>query len=141
MVAGVHDHSAVTGPSPELIRTSIGFRRPGKYRLWAQFQRAGQGIVLPFDLVVAPAAPPPATISTIPKDAIRVEVAAGRPVKLAFSRPDAQNCGGTVQFPAIGLTKTLPPGQVTLVEFIPPKSGNLAFTCGMGMMRGALVIR
>jgi len=153
MVAGVHDHTAVAGPSPELIRTSIGFRRPGKYRLWAQFQRAGQGIVLPFDLVVAPAAPPPATLSTIPKDAIpvqvsaagftpaRLEVAAGRPVKLAFSRPDAQNCGGTVRFPAIGLTKTLPPGQITLVEFIPPKSGTLAFTCGMGMMRGAIVIR
>ena len=109
--------------------------------------------MLPFDLVVAPGAPPPATLSTLPQDAIRVqvtaagftparlEVAAGRTVKLAFSRPDAQNCGGTVQFPAIGLTKTLPPGQVTLVEFIAPKSGSLAFTCGMGMMRGALVIR
>ena len=35
----------------------------------------------------------------------------------------------------------LPPGQITLVEFTSPKSGELSFTCGMGMMRGAVVIR
>ena len=151
--SGVHDHAAVSGPSPEIIRTSIGFRRPGKYRLWAQFQRAGQGIVLPFDLEVAPGNPPEVTRFKIPKDAIRVavsaagftparlEVAAGRPVRLAFSRLDAQNCGGIVQFPEIGLKKMLPPGQITLVEFTSPKSGELSFPCGMGMMRGAVVIR
>ena len=68
-------------------------------------------------------------------------VVAGRTCRPAFSRLDAPTCGGIVHFPAIGLKTILPPGQVTLVEFTLPTSGELSFTCGAGIMHGAVVIR
>ena len=70
-----------------------------------------------------------------------LQVVAGRTCRPAFSRLDAPTCGGIVHFPAIGLKTILPPGQVTLVEFTLPTSGELSFTCGAGIMHGAVVIR
>jgi len=63
------------------------------------------------------------------------------PADAPSPRLDAPTCGGIVHFPAIGLKTILPPGQVTLVEFTLPTSGELSFTCGAGIMHGAVVIR
>ena len=146
-----HEHKRVSGPSPSRIHSIAGFRRPGQYKLWAQFQRAGQVITFPFVFDVAPGGAPPAPAPT-PPGAIRVEVSAagftpasvpvnaGQRVRLAFLRKDAQNCGGVIRFPDLGITRVLPPGEQVLVEFAAPKSGALAFTCGMGMLRGAVVV-
>ena len=148
---GLHDHSSVTGPSPEVIRSSIGFRRPGKYRLWAQIQHRGKGITIPFGLVVV-AGKPAATLLQIPPGAVRVDVSASgfvparlsvkaeEKIRIAFVRKDAQNCGGVVRFPSLGITRELTPGSVTVIEVQAPRDGSLAFTCGMGMMRGAILV-
>jgi len=39
----------------------------------------------------------------------RIQAKAGHPLKLAFFRADAQNCGRFVRFPALGLERQLPP--------------------------------
>lgn len=71
-----HEHTAISGPSPATIRTMTGFRRPGLYKLWAQVQRRGQVITVPFVVDVAPAATPVAS-APIPAGAISPRHACG----------------------------------------------------------------
>ena len=67
-----------------------------------------------------------------------IEVKKGQPVKLAFFRADDKNCGGEVVFPELGIKRELPIGETVLIEFTPQESGEIAFTCGMNMMRGKI---
>jgi plastocyanin domain-containing protein len=62
-------------------------------------------------------------------------------LKLAFFRVDAQNCGRVVRFPDLGIERELPPGQIVVIEATPQKSGVLAFSCGMNMMKGELLVQ
>jgi hypothetical protein len=152
----LHVHSADArplGPAPAEIRVAVNFPRPGLYKLWAQFQRDDQVITVPFVLEVAAALPRAATAPAIvPTDAIkvivgdagytpaRIEVRKGQTVKLAFFRQSAGNCGGTIVFPNLDLRQKLPVGEAVIIEITPQVTGELRFTCGMGMYRGALVV-
>jgi plastocyanin domain-containing protein len=68
-----------------------------------------------------------------------IRVQAGRPVRLVFDRRDTGSCSEEVVFPDFGLRRFLPTGQKTVIEVTPPKAGRYEFTCGMSMLRGALV--
>lgn len=147
-----HLHAALAGPSPSEIRTMVSFPAAGLYKLWAQFQREGKVIIVPFVLKVAEARPSAKAFAAIPGDAIkinvgqsgfapaRLEVKKGQPIKLAFVRPEAGNCGGMVIFPALGIRQSLPVGEAVIVEVTPKESGELSFSCAMGMYKGALVV-
>jgi Cupredoxin-like domain len=140
-------------PSPAMIRTSVGFRRPGIYKMWVQIQRANHVLTMPFVLRVlpefraitgAPQAPSDATLITVSStgyEPSRIPAKAGRPLKLAFYRVDAQNCGRVVKFPGLGIERELPPGQVVVINVTPRKSGPLSFSCGMNMMKGELLVQ
>lgn len=69
-----------------------------------------------------------------------VQVEAGRPVRLRFDRADTSGCAEEVMLPAFGIRKFLPTGTVTTVEFTPSEAGTYEFTCGMGMLRGRVVV-
>ncbi|HVS31870.1 MAG TPA: cupredoxin domain-containing protein [Thermoanaerobaculia bacterium] len=69
-----------------------------------------------------------------------ITVTEGTPVRINFIRESAANCGGKVVFPELGFERDLPAGKTTIVEFLPKKSGALSFTCGMGMMKGSIVV-
>ena len=69
-----------------------------------------------------------------------IEVVAGRPVRLAFDRADRSGCSEEVVLPDFGIRRFLPAGAVTSVEFTPDQPGTYEFTCGMGMLRGRLVV-
>ncbi len=71
-------------------------------------------------------------------DVIRVE--AGRPVRLVFDRQEDVGCSDTVVFPDLGISQPLPAFAKTTVEFTPAEAGELAFSCGMNMYRGKLVV-
>ena len=88
----------------------------------------------------APTEPIKITVSTTyePKS---IAVKKGQPVKLAFYRKDDKNCGGEVVFPKLDIKKELPVGETVLVEFTPQETGDLAFTCGMNMMRGKILVQ
>lgn len=69
-----------------------------------------------------------------------VEAAPGEALHLVFRRVDENNCGGTLVFPASGERHELPVGEEVAVEVTAPADGRLAFTCGMGMYQGAVVV-
>jgi hypothetical protein len=149
---GPHTH-AVPGPSPSTIQTTTGFRKPGLYRLWVQFQRQGKVITIPYTLKVEPAKKRALPVAKVPEDAIRIRVssngfeparlklASAKPIVLAFDRQDAQNCANTVDFPELGIRESLPAGEVVLIAIPAAGPRELHFTCGMNMYRGSLVIR
>jgi len=91
-----------------------------------------------------PHAPPGSVlvnISMVGFDPAVIPAKAGQPIKLAFFRPNAANCAREVVFPDLGIRKDLPPGETTVVEITPPKSGPLGFACGMNMLKGKLMVR
>jgi len=71
-------------------------------------------------------------------DTITVE--AGRPVELTFVRKETSGCGDVVQFPSLGLKRSLKTGQKAVVTFTPKKAETVSFTCGMKMYRGQVVV-
>jgi len=71
----------------------------------------------------------------------RVEVEGGIPVVLRFTRKTADSCGEAVIVQGDPVTHMLPVNRAVDVKVTPPKSGELAFACGMGMMHGVLVVR
>lgn len=130
------------------------FPRPGLYKVWAQFQRQGKVVTVPFVVRVSEGGAPVAKEEkgVVPADAIkvavsgdgfepsRIQVQKGQTVRIAFNRTDSQNCAGEVVFPDLDLRKPLPAGKTTVVEVTPQKTGDLSFTCGMNMLKGTLVV-
>jgi len=69
-----------------------------------------------------------------------IEVEAGHKLNLVFNRADKNNCGNTVVFPKLKIRKNLPVGKDVIVSLTPTDAGNITFTCGMGMMKGNIVV-
>ena len=93
------------------------------------------------------AAPPPPTARTIEVDVGRgytpseVVDAPGEALRLVFTRTTDEGCGQQLVFPDLHIRRDLPLGEPVAVDVTAPPSGRLAFTCGMGMYRGAVVVR
>ena len=68
-----------------------------------------------------------------------IDAEKGSPLTLVFTRTDAKNCGDKVVFPSLNITRDLPVGKAVTVKITPKESGEIRFTCGMGMYRGAIV--
>ncbi len=134
------------------VAAHTAFPRAGLYKVWAQFQRDNQIINVPFVVNVKAndqkaeikAANVPAdwikiTVSGSGYEPSQVSVKKSEPVKLAFYRKDADNCGGEVVFSKLNIRKKLPVGETVLVEFTPEEAGEIAFACGMGMYKGKVL--
>jgi plastocyanin domain-containing protein len=68
-----------------------------------------------------------------------IQVKAGQPVRLNFTRREASTCGEEVMLPGFGKRVHLPENQTVSVEVVPDEPGEYEFTCGMNMYRGKLV--
>jgi plastocyanin domain-containing protein len=69
-----------------------------------------------------------------------IVVQRGRPVRLDFYRDETASCSDTVVFGDFGISRPLPAFRTTPIEFTPDRPGEFTFTCGMGMMRGKLIV-
>lgn len=69
-----------------------------------------------------------------------IVVEAGKPVRLNFHREETALCSEQVLFPDFNQQATLTPFKTVAVEFTPDKPGTYGFQCGMGMLRGTLVV-
>ncbi len=70
-----------------------------------------------------------------------IMVKKGIPVRLDFYRDETADCSDTIVFGDFNIRKPLPAFKTTAIEFTPEKEGEYVFTCGMGMMRGKLIVR
>ena len=64
----------------------------------------------------------------------------GSPLTLIFKRPKNEGCGNKVVFPSLNITRDLPVGKNITIKFTPSETGNISFTCGMGMYKGSIVV-
>ena len=71
----------------------------------------------------------------------RIEVRAGQPVRLTFTRREANACTAQVVFPDFSIVKDLPVGRAVPIEITPQRPGEYAFHCGMNMVRGRLIVK
>jgi hypothetical protein len=152
----VHEHSATADRTKKRGQSEVSahtaFPRAGLYKLWAQFQRNGKVINVPFIVNVPSGKIEPVKAPNVPAgytkiivsengyEPASVDVSKGEKVLLAFYRADADNCGGEVVFPARKIKKTLPVGETVFVEFTPAAAGEISFGCGMNMLKGKLVV-
>ena len=147
------DDSQIPGkPSASEVSAHTTFPRAGLYKLWAQFGRGGNVITVPFIVNVPKGSVKPVKAANVPAGATKITVSSdgyepasvsvqrGQPVKLAFYRADSDNCGGEVVFAKQNIRKKLPVGETVLVEFTPNEAGEIAFACGMDMLRGKLIV-
>ncbi|MFV1969850.1 MAG: cupredoxin domain-containing protein [Acidimicrobiia bacterium] len=70
----------------------------------------------------------------------RIQVEAGRPVRLMFNRQESSPCSEKVILDAFGVSADLPEGETVPVEFTPTTPGEYEFACQMGMLRGTVVV-
>jgi len=70
----------------------------------------------------------------------RIQVEAGRPVRLMFNRQESDPCSEKVVLDAFGVSADLPEGETVPVEFTPDAPGEYEFACQMGMLRGTVVV-
>ena len=70
-----------------------------------------------------------------------IEVERGKPVQLSFYRDEENSCSEELLMPDFSIRRDLPAFKTTLVELLPEKVGTFTFTCGMGMLRGSLVVK
>ena len=64
----------------------------------------------------------------------------GTPVRLTFLRQETAACSEEVVFPGFARRAQLPEGELVPIEFTPERPGEYEFTCGMGMLRGKVIV-
>ena len=69
-----------------------------------------------------------------------IKVHAGQQVKLVFNGVNP-GCVDSVVFKDLNITKSVKKGQKTVVLFTPKRAGTINFACGMGMMKGKVVVK
>lgn len=69
-----------------------------------------------------------------------VRVPRGARLRLVFDRQEDSSCSEEVVIPDFGVRRFLPAHEKTPVELAPPAAGSYEFMCGMGMLRGTIVV-
>lgn len=70
----------------------------------------------------------------------RVAVKKGERLKLVVTRKVEQTCATAISIPDYGVRKELPLGKPVAIVFTPKKSGEVKYTCGMGMVGGVIAV-
>ncbi|MDD5749761.1 MAG: sulfite exporter TauE/SafE family protein [Patescibacteria group bacterium] len=63
----------------------------------------------------------------------------GLPVKWLIDGQQVSGCTNEIIVPSLGLSQKISSGE-NVVEFLPDKAGTIAFSCGMGMVRGQFIV-
>ncbi|MEM8558043.1 MAG: cupredoxin domain-containing protein, partial [Bacteroidota bacterium] len=75
-------------------------------------------------------------------DPISIELQAGVPARLVFTRTIESACAEEIQAPDFAVPVTdLPLGEPVAIEFTPDEAGTFSYVCGMDMMRGTVVVQ
>jgi RND family efflux transporter MFP subunit len=71
----------------------------------------------------------------------RLTLRAGVPARVTFTRTSDKTCATAVVFPSLNIRRELPLNEPVTIEFTPDKAGEIAFACGMNMLRGTVVVQ
>ena len=71
----------------------------------------------------------------------RLTLRAGVPARVTFIRTSDKTCATSVVFASLNIRRDLPLNQPVTIEFTPDKAGEIAFACGMNMLRGTVVVQ
>jgi len=71
----------------------------------------------------------------------RLTLRAGVPARVTFTRTSDKTCATAVVFASLGIRRELPLGKAVTIEFTPERTGEIAFACGMDMLKGSLVVQ
>lgn len=69
-----------------------------------------------------------------------LKVRRGSTVRVTFDRQETSGCSEEVVFPDFGVKRFLPAFEKTTIEIHPTEAGTFAFTCGMSMLQGQLIV-
>ena len=69
-----------------------------------------------------------------------LKLKAGVPAKVTFVRKTDETCAKEVVIKEYKINRKLPLNELVTVEFTPRK-GEFTFSCGMGMLRGKIVVQ
>jgi membrane fusion protein, heavy metal efflux system len=87
---------------------------------------------------------PQAVTITVSKEGFTpatVTLRAGAPARLTFIRRSEQTCATEIVVPTLKITRPLPLDTPIDIDVTPEKAGTIDFVCGMGMLKGAIVVR
>jgi plastocyanin domain-containing protein len=70
----------------------------------------------------------------------RIEARAGEPVTLAITRTTDETCGTEIVMPAMSIERKLPLNEQVEITLTPQEKGEIAFACGMDMLKGTIVV-
>lgn len=65
----------------------------------------------------------------------------GVPARVTFTRKVSATCATEIMIPDYAIRRALPLNEPVVVEFTPNKAGTFDFACGMGMLRGTMMVR
>lgn len=68
-----------------------------------------------------------------------ISIDAGKKIRWIITSTNPYTCASQIVVPALGISKSLQPGE-NVIEFVAPASGEIPFSCSMGMYRGKFVI-
>jgi cobalt-zinc-cadmium efflux system membrane fusion protein len=70
-----------------------------------------------------------------------VTLRSGVPARLTIVRMTDRTCGTEIVFPSLNIRRALPLNEAVVIEFTPAKAGDIAFACGMNMLKGVVVVQ
>lgn len=71
----------------------------------------------------------------------RIEARPGERLRLVFRREETAGCSERVVVPSLGKSVMLPPFEDVAVDLGPMPPGEHEFSCGLGALRGRIVVR
>lgn len=81
------------------------------------------------------------TVTEAGFDPQRLTMRSGRPARVTFTRTSDNTCATKVVFPLLKIERDLPLNKSVAIEFTPAAPGEIAFVCGMNMLRGSIVAK
>ncbi|MEO7789457.1 MAG: efflux RND transporter periplasmic adaptor subunit [Vicinamibacterales bacterium] len=80
------------------------------------------------------------TVTETSFDPQRLTWRAGVPARVTFTRTSDKTCATAVVFASLDIRRELPLNVPVTIEFTPDTAGEIAFACGMNMLRGTIVV-
>jgi hypothetical protein len=71
----------------------------------------------------------------------KVTLRAGVPARLTVVRLTDKTCGTEIVFRTLNIKRPLPLNEPVMIELMPTKTSDIAFACGMNMLKGVVVVQ